>query len=163
MNETEIWNSVRGIDSDGPEIRKSLEDLIEGRLPPEFKDELLCDFSRDYQGSTAGYAAIPIFLREGYPPQLAYDLTVTAALVLTYGAMRDDPPVPEFLTDRTGKEARELAITRLRKAISDVKMSMFELVNVVALIAALDGRKELHDLLEVAARDHTELRRADFD
>ena len=147
MTETEIWNRVEGISFDGPTFKQLLDQLMLGDLPSELKAELLADCSRDGDGSTAGYAAIPYLLKPGLEPRLAWELAWTAGQTISDGAMHDTPPVPDFLKERVDDNSRNLTIERLHYGLAFAGLNLIEQIQTVALISSLSGRPDLADKL----------------
>jgi hypothetical protein len=147
MNETEIWNQVEGISFDGPTLKQLLDKLILGELSPHLKAELLADCSRDGDASTAGYAAIPYLIGSGFEPRLAWELAWTAGQILSDGAMHESPPVPDFLKERVGDNARNLTIQRLHSGVAFAGLNLIEQIQTVALVSSLSGRPDLAEKL----------------
>lgn len=143
MVEEQIWSRVEGLSFDGVTFGGLLTELVEGTIAAEMKDELLADCCRDWEASTAGYAAVPWLLRDGYPPRLAWELAWTAGQILTEEIMSGSPPVPEFLKDRVNGKAKVLAVERLRHGVAFADLSLVELIQTISLIADLSGRADL--------------------
>jgi hypothetical protein len=146
INEAQ-WNQISGLSFDGKTFKELLDQLIAGTLSSELKDELLVDCCRDGAASTAGYAAIPLLLHAESSPRLGWELAWTAGQTLAEGAMRDAPPVPEFLKENVRPEMVALAIRKLQLGLSLADLSLIEQIQTISLIAALRGRQDLADQL----------------
>ena len=147
MNTEGLWEQVAGISFDGVTFKAMLDQLIEGTLPSELKDELLVDCCRDGEASTAGYAAVPLLLKEASNPRLSWEFAWTAGQTLAEGAMRNSPPVPEFLKESVDARMVDLAIRKLQIGLSVADLSLVEQIQTIALVASLKGRQDLADKL----------------
>jgi hypothetical protein len=150
------WNSVSGIDSDGVSIKERLDELIRGALTYDEQIELLVDLCRDGAASTAGYAAIPLLLRNDCAdPRTRWEMARTAGLIVTSAGHNGSPGVPAELASNLNDSARLLIRTSILKAAAEAELGTAELIDTLSVAVALAGRDDLaHTFAELALREY---------
>lgn len=149
MNETELWSTLEGIDTDGITVLSEIKRLLEGDMNDDEVTELMTNLVRDGIPSSAGYGAIPYLIKgsDKLTLKTQFEMVAAACLIIGLSVVAESPKIDSILIENFTDSSKKIALQRLFLLASEVDLTSDDLISMSANAFMLVGKRDIYEYL----------------